>query len=50
MTGSLKNRSQVLARGWQVVSDLVLAIAVVWALPLSLAIVTGLVRLLWNAL
>jgi hypothetical protein len=39
-----------LARASQIASDLVLAIALVWALPLSLAIVTGLLRLLWNAL
>ena len=50
MSDSLNDRSHVLARGWQLISDLVLAIAVVWALPLSFAIVTGLLRLLWNAL
>jgi hypothetical protein len=47
--GSLNNRWQGLAGWWQVASDLVLAIALVWALPLSLAVVTGLLRLLWNA-
>ena len=50
MTGALNTGSRGFARGWQVVSDLVLAIAVVWALPLSFAIVTGLLRLLWNAM
>ena len=34
----------------QVASDLVLAIALVWALPLLLAIVTGLLRVFWNAM
>ena len=50
MTYLLNDRTHALARAWQVISDLVLAIAVVWALPLSLAIAAGLLKLLWNAL
>jgi hypothetical protein len=49
MTGSFNNRSQTLG-GWEIASDLVIAIAVVWALPLSLALVTGLLRLVRNAM
>jgi hypothetical protein len=35
-----------LTRAWSVVSDVVLATAIIWALPLLLAAVTALVRLL----
>ena len=37
-------------RAWEVVSDLVLATALVWALPLLLGIVAAAVRLLLRAM
>jgi hypothetical protein len=39
-----------LARAWEVASDVVVATALVWALPLLLAIVAAVLRLLRQAL
>jgi hypothetical protein len=38
------------AQAWEVVSDLVLATALIWTLPLLLGVVTAIVRLLLNAM
>ena len=38
------------AQAWEVVSDLVLATALIWTLPLLLGVVTAIVRLLLKAM
>ena len=41
--------SSGLRRTWEIVSDLAIATAIIWALPLLLGVMGGLVMLLWRA-